>query len=222
MNKCVQMRNGSLKMSIKLQYLMLLCLILQLKQGFGIRFVIDREECLSHNVEYEGDIVHVSFVIVKSGVSWHYGDEGVDLVIKGPTDEQIHDFHDKISGIYEFIAQQRGVYRFCFMDMYGLHETVDFDVHVSHYMSYDPHARDEHFNPMLDQITKLEEALYSIQFEQHWLEAQTVSQALANEVMSQKAIYKAIFESIALVGASFLQVFLLQRLLDRKLGTYRA
>lgn len=35
----------------------------------------------------------------------------------------------------------------------------------------------EHFNPLLEQISKLEEALYNIQFEQHWLEAQTERQA---------------------------------------------
>ena len=36
----------------------------------------------------------------------------------------------------------------------------------------------EHFNPLLEQIAKLEEALYNIQFEQHWLEAQTDRQAI--------------------------------------------
>lgn len=36
----------------------------------------------------------------------------------------------------------------------------------------------EHFNPLLEQIGKLEEALYNIQFEQHWLEAQTERQAI--------------------------------------------
>lgn len=36
----------------------------------------------------------------------------------------------------------------------------------------------EHFRPLLDQIWKLEEALYNIQFEQHWLEAQTERQAI--------------------------------------------
>lgn len=36
----------------------------------------------------------------------------------------------------------------------------------------------EHFGPLLEQIGKLEEALYNIQFEQHWLEAQTDRQAI--------------------------------------------
>ncbi|KAK9093890.1 hypothetical protein Scep_025359 [Stephania cephalantha] len=35
----------------------------------------------------------------------------------------------------------------------------------------------EHGNPLLEHIAKLEDALYNIQFEQHWLEAQTDRQA---------------------------------------------
>lgn len=48
----------------------------------GIRFVIDREECFSHKVEYEGDTVHFSFVVIKSEGSWHYAPDGVDLVVR--------------------------------------------------------------------------------------------------------------------------------------------
>jgi hypothetical protein len=47
----------------------------------GIRFSIDKEECLSHKVEYEGDTVHVSFVVIKANSLWHYDKEGVDLVV---------------------------------------------------------------------------------------------------------------------------------------------
>lgn len=36
----------------------------------------------------------------------------------------------------------------------------------------------EHFAPLLKQIAKLEEAIYNIRFEQHWLEAQTDRKAI--------------------------------------------
>lgn len=36
----------------------------------------------------------------------------------------------------------------------------------------------EHFTPLIEQIIKLEEALFNIQYEQHWLEAQTERQAI--------------------------------------------
>ena len=49
---------------------------------FAIRFVIDREECFSHNVKYDGDTIHVSFVVIKADSSWHYSHEGVDLVVR--------------------------------------------------------------------------------------------------------------------------------------------
>ncbi|KAL0362077.1 UNVERIFIED_CONTAM: Transmembrane emp24 domain-containing protein p24beta2 [Sesamum calycinum] len=215
------MGNGWSRMLMKMPFWMTIWLMVQLKGGFGIRFVIDRQECLSHNVMYEGDTVHVSFVVIKTDNNWIYGDDGVDLLIKGPSGEQVHEFRDKISEKYEFLSQRRGVHRFCFTNKSPYHETIDFDVHVGHFMYHNQHAKDEHFNPMLEQISKLEAALYNIQFEQHWLEAQVDRQALVNEAMGRKAFYKAIFESLALLGASFLQVYLLQRLFERKLGTSR-
>ncbi|KAK1582509.1 hypothetical protein Q3G72_015719 [Acer saccharum] len=199
----------------------LLALVLIPEAVFGIRFVIDREECFSHNVQYEGDTVHVSFVVIKVDSSWYYSQDGVDLVVKGPTGDQIHDFRDKISEKFHFVAHHKGVHRFCFSNKSPYHETIDFDVHVGHFSYHDEHAKDEHFNPLLEQITKLEEALYNIQFEQHWLEAQTERQAIINEGMSHRAVYKAFWESLALVGASVLQVYLLRRLFERKLGISR-
>ncbi|KAI4308554.1 hypothetical protein L6164_031613 [Bauhinia variegata] len=187
----------------------------------AIRFVIDREECFSHDVKYEGDTVHVSFVVIKADSPWHYSSEGVDLVVKGPADEQIRDFSDRISERFEFRAQKAGVHKFCFKNKSPYHETVDFDVHVGHFSYLDEHAKDEHFNPLLEEISKLEDALYNIQFEQHWLEAQTDRQAKVNDAMSQRAIHKAILESVALIGTSVLQVYLLQRLFNRNLGISR-
>ncbi|URE16206.1 Transmembrane emp24 domain-containing protein [Musa troglodytarum] len=178
----------------------------------------DREECFSHSVPYEGDTVHVSFVVIKAETPWHYGDEGVDLVVKDPSGTQIHDFYDKTSEKFEFMAQKRGLHRFCFTNRSPYHETIDFDVYIGHFSYFEQHAKDEHFGPLLEQIGKLEEALYNIQFEQHWLEAQTDRQAIVNEGMSRRAIHKALFESAALIGASVLQVYLLRQLFERKLG----
>ncbi|KAH7533517.1 transmembrane emp24 domain-containing protein p24beta2 [Ziziphus jujuba] len=193
----------------------------QMEGTLGIRFVIDREECFSHNVQYEGDTLHASFVVIKADTPWSYGDEGVDLVIKGPSGEQINDIRDKTSEKLEFVVQKRGLYRFCFTNKSPYHETIDFDVHVGHFAYYEQHAKDEHFAPLLTEIAKLEEALYNIQFEQHWLEAQTDRQAIVNDGMSRRAVHKAMIESVALVGACVLQVYLLQRLFERKLGSSR-
>nr|GEV48828.1 transmembrane emp24 domain-containing protein p24beta2 [Tanacetum cinerariifolium] len=187
----------------------------------GIRFVIDREECLSHNIEYEGDTVHVSFVVIKAESPWHFSEDGVDLVIKDPTGELVYDVYASASEMHEFIANKKGLYNFCFTNKSPYHETVDFDVQAGHFAYYDQHAKDEHIKPLFDQIAKLEEALYNIQFEQHWLQAENDRQAVVNEKMGKRAVHKALIESAALIAASILQVYLLQRLFERKLGSSR-
>jgi hypothetical protein len=67
--------------SLRLGCFVVLCLVPFLRHALAIRFVMDREECFSHNVDYEGDTVHVSFVVIKSETPWHYSAEGVDLVV---------------------------------------------------------------------------------------------------------------------------------------------
>jgi len=72
------MRLSSLRLAL---VLVLIGALGKLQRSEGIRFVIDRDECFSHDVKYEGDTVHVSFVVIKADSPWHYGDEGVDLVV---------------------------------------------------------------------------------------------------------------------------------------------
>lgn len=59
----------------------LLAFVFSPQAVYGIRFVIDREECFSHNVQYEGDTVHASFVVIKADSSWYSSHDGVDLVV---------------------------------------------------------------------------------------------------------------------------------------------
>lgn len=70
--------------SSTIAFLAFVCFLLRLGLTDGIRFVIDREECFSHSVPYEGDMVYVSFVVVKSDTPWHYSNDGVDLVVRFP------------------------------------------------------------------------------------------------------------------------------------------
>ncbi len=74
----LQITIGLLKSAV----FVLLVLLSSLQNVFSIRFVIDREECFSHNVQYEGDTVHLSFVVIKVDGAWHYTQDGVDLVVR--------------------------------------------------------------------------------------------------------------------------------------------
>lgn len=62
--------------------------------------------------------------------------------MKGPSGDQIHDFRDKISEKFDFVAHRKGVHRFCFTNKSPYHETVDFDVHAGHFSYHDEHAKD--------------------------------------------------------------------------------
>jgi hypothetical protein len=65
----------------KFAFIVLLALLSTVQVVFGIRFVIDREDCFSHDIQYEGDTVHVSFVVIKVDGAWHYAQDGIDLVV---------------------------------------------------------------------------------------------------------------------------------------------
>lgn len=59
----------------------MLVILSSLEGEVGISFVTDREDYFSQNVEFEGDTVHFSFVVIPSDALRHFGDEGVDLVV---------------------------------------------------------------------------------------------------------------------------------------------
>ncbi|GKE82063.1 transmembrane emp24 domain-containing protein p24beta2-like protein [Tanacetum coccineum] len=186
---------------------------------FGIRFTINRRECLSHKAEY-GATVRFSFVVinVEDHDDFHYTLYGTDLVVKGPNGELIQEFRDKTSENSEFVAHNEGLYQFCFSNQSPYQETLDFDVHSSHFYRDVEHAKDDHLKPVMEQIKILEEALWRIKFEQSWLESKADRHAIINEKISKRAVHKALVESLAMVGASVLQVYLLTRLFKRKLG----
>lgn len=198
----------------------LLMVLLCLRPAIAIRFLLSKEECFTHSVEYDGDLVQVSFVVIKADRAWDYDPPGIDLSIEGPGHFR-RDVQNQPAEKLEFTAHKQGPYRFCLKNNSPYSETVDIDVHVGHVPYYDQKAKDDHIDPLMSQIARLEEAIYSVQFEQHWLYAQTERQSILNDKLSKRLIYKALWEALALVGASILQVYLLRRLFDKKLNNAR-
>lgn len=201
-------------------FMLVLAILSDLKPTFGIRFAMDREECLSHDVKYASDTVQVSFVVIKYDSGWNDAKQlGVDLVVRGPSGEQIRDFRDKISEKFEFVAHEKGVHRFCFTNKSPYYETIDFDVTENHFTVSDELAKDEHFKPAEKHLIGLKYALNNIQFAHHWLASEQNRQQLIYESMSKRTMHKALFESAALIAASILQVYLLRRLFNKKQTT---
>ncbi|GLT83697.1 hypothetical protein SLE2022_019710 [Rubroshorea leprosula] len=200
---------------------LILALLPNVKPVLAIRIFMQGEECLSYDVKYTGDTLLVSFVVVKYESSWQKDQQVVDLVVNGPSGEQIIDFRDRVSEKFEFVSHEKGLHRFCFFNKSPYYETIDFEVQENHFTVYDEHAKDEHFNPLLEQISKLESAIHNIHFEQHWLIVENERKRIVTQAMSKRAVHKAFFESAALIGACILQVYLLRRLFNRKLRMSR-
>ena len=112
----------------------------------------------------------------------------------------------------------------------------------------------EHLYVLFAQIARVEDALFDVQFEQHWLHSQATRQAQgmptlsSNSVfsppdfqyveemimnsdyrvhfgrravangLSRRVLYKAAVESLSLIACSVLQIVLLQRLFEKRLG----
>ncbi|KAE8691150.1 hypothetical protein F3Y22_tig00110893pilonHSYRG01332 [Hibiscus syriacus] len=135
-------------------------------------------------------------VVIKSDSSWHNSHKGVDLVFI-------------VFGIGDLINLN------CIRLLYELS--------VSRVLSNSlPFAIVRAFGPFVRTNIKVRGSSYNIQFEQHWLDAQTERQKIVNDAMSITAVHKALCESAALVGASVLQVYLLRLLFERKLGMSQA
>ncbi|KAK9100186.1 hypothetical protein Scep_023616 [Stephania cephalantha] len=132
----------------------------------------------------ENDIVQGNKKLIL-GVSFFPSSEGLEVIwssvvkigqslyLEAP---RMDPFRPDQKTLFEFVAHNKGFHKFCF-NKSPYHETVEFDVQVNHFTHQDQHAKDEHVNPLLEHIAKLEDAIYNIQFEQHWLEAQTDRQA---------------------------------------------
>ncbi|KAL9259179.1 Transmembrane emp24 domain-containing protein [Drosera capensis] len=195
-------------------------ILLSVPLAFGLRFSIVKQECFSHKVDYGWDTVRASFVVVKYDSS-QFREDGVDLVVTGPAGNQVMGFWGRTSEKFEFVAEKKGVYRFCFTNKSPFAEIIDFDVLVGHFMFNDDLAKDDHLKPLTEQIQQLGDALIRIRFIQHWIEAHGDRLATANESMSKRALHKALFESAALLTVSGLQLYLMKRLFERKLSISR-
>ncbi|XP_023552939.1 transmembrane emp24 domain-containing protein p24beta2-like [Cucurbita pepo subsp. pepo] len=129
-------------------------------------------------------------------------------------------FSHKVNGSSEErIEGRKGLHSLCFTNKSANQETIDFDSHITpDNQFYELPWENEDLSHLLEQIQRLRDKLEIVEFEQQWFEAQTEQQAKVIEAMSIRAIQKAIFESAVLVGASSLQVFLLRRLFEKKVG----
>jgi hypothetical protein len=181
---------------------------------------IMRQECVHEEVEYDGDLVSGSFVVIDHGLAWS-DEPGVELVVTSPSGTKVTSIFANEGQKFEFQAHQRGLYKFCFNNPAPTPETISFHIHVGHIPGIEDLAKDEHLKPVNVMIAKLREALAAVSEEQIYLKARDLRHRTTNESTNRRLITYTVGEYVCLVGVSLGQVYLIRKLFDKRLGYNR-
>ncbi|CAI5486039.1 unnamed protein product [Closterium sp. Naga37s-1] len=186
--------------------LLLLVLVLSASSGArGVRFTLDRKECLTEYVNWVGDVVHGNFVVVSADAWGDWEQNGVDLVISDPDGYTAFSTEAQTQGKFEFMSQREGDYRFCFSNKSPVFETVSLEVFVGHQVQPHEIATDEHILPIVTKLSGLHNHITSVYFEAKWFHAQAERQNQLAQATTRKLVVKTAVQSLALITCSFLQ-----------------
>ncbi|GJP47118.1 hypothetical protein CLOM_g6351 [Closterium sp. NIES-68] len=184
----------------------------------GVRFTLDRKECLVQYVNWVGDVVHGNFVVVSADSWGDWEHNGVDLVISDPDGYTAFSTEGQTQGKFEFMSQREGDYRFCFTNKAPVFETVSLEVFVGHQVQAHEIAQDEHILPIVTKLSGLHNHITGIYLEAKWFHAQSERQNELAKATTRKLVVKTVVQSLALMTCSLVQVYLLRRLFEKKLG----
>jgi len=202
-------------------FLWTLLLLLLCHQSSALMTTITHQECVYEEVQFDGDHVSGSFVVVDHGLAWNSGEEGVELVITNPSGHQVMAVKADVGQQFEFRAHQHGLYKFCFNNPGSTPETISFHIHVGHVPGIEDIARDEHLKPVNVKIAQLREALEAVSAEQIYLRARDYRHRITSESTNRRLIIYTVVEYVCLVGVSLGQVYLIRKLFDKRLGYNR-
>lgn len=189
-------------------------------RGKALMTTITHQECVYEEVDYEGDTVSGSFVVIDHGLAW--ADEpGVELVVTSPIGAKVIGITAKEGEKFEFVAHQRGMYKFCFNNPGPTPETISFYIHVGHIYGLMDLAKDEHLKPLNVNIARVREALAAVSGELIYLKARDRRHRITNESTQRRLISYTVGEYICLIGVSLGQVYLIRKLFDKRLGYNR-
>eukprot|EP00249_Psilotum_nudum_P002743 c15870_g1_i1 orf=520-1179(-) len=193
-------------------------LVLLLRSSAALQITVHKVDCVYENVDYDGDRVSGSFVVVDHEVFWSSDHPGIDFTVTAPAGSVVHSLKGTAGDKFEFIAPRRGQYKFCFHNRGSAPETITFYIHVGHIPSEHDLAKDEHLDPVHVKIAELREALESISAEQHYLKARDARHRHTVESTHRRLIGYTLLEYLALILASASQVFLIRWMFNKRIG----
>ncbi|CAK9192334.1 unnamed protein product [Sphagnum jensenii] len=192
-----------------------------LRSTEGLTISVHKVECVYEEVEYDGDMVYGNFVVQDRGVFWGPDHPGIELVVTGPQGNRVHASTTKDSEKFEFRANRRGLYTFCFHSRSLAPEQLTFYIHVGHIPGIQDLAQDEHLKPVNVKIAQLAEALESVSAEIRYMQTRDKRHRSTNESTQRRLVAYTVAEYIMLLAVSIGQVYLIQQLFSKRLGYNR-
>lgn len=199
----------------------------------ALKLRITDTECMSKQVE-TGENVEGSFVAIRGGRGLFGGKALFGLQVTDPSGKVEVDVGALSTYKFKFVAKVTGRYTFCLsvwdrsrskgkataVKAEATPRDVLWDLHVSHKDKAPGHdkVQNEHVDMLWDQISLLEEALESIQYEQTYHRNVETGQRIVAESLGKRVVNFAILRACALIGVSIGQVAFIQYLFGQRKG----
>ncbi|GJP38203.1 hypothetical protein CLOM_g11808 [Closterium sp. NIES-68] len=185
-------------------------------------FTLLKRECFQHFVPTGGEPVHVSFVVVKSDFGWVGGEQAkIDLTVEDPRGHELRKIDQRTDDNFMFTAAVDGFFKFCFKTDSAMHESVAFNVENGHPLSTEHVARNDQIDPLVKEVNRLHREVMRTKHEIHYSFYIAEQHAQVDRWTAQRVLAKAVLQAGALVTCGIVQVFLLQRLFEKRLKMSR-
>lgn len=204
--------------------LFLLCFLLA-EVALPVRafiLVVEEKECLTQFVE-AGSTMTGSFVVLDIDSAWRDDNALIDFEVFNTDGDTIYTRHDSTEDNFQIVIGPAGDYKFCFHNKEHLAETVQFDLHMGHHTTNRKDiAKDDHVAVLMADLEVIAMHVGEIQADQAYFKGQELRARRTNESTRRKLVHYAIMETLILVGASALQVYVLRRMFEKRAQYSRA
>eukprot|EP00897_Mesotaenium_endlicherianum_P005231 jgi/Mesen1/4736/ME000241S03768 len=181
----------------------------------ALTLVVEGKECLSQHIE-AGDTVTGSFVVLDIDSAWRDDLAAIDFWITSPHGNKQYEVKEQSEGTFQFMADWSGQHQFCMENQEHLAETVEFNFNVGHVHKREELATDEHMAEMMHQVDVINLEIGTIQQDQAYFRGREMRRRRTNESTNKRVLYYALLETVVLIGASALQVYVLKHMFERR------
>jgi len=169
------------------------------------------EECFYENAE-QNQALGLMFEVAEGGFL------DIDASITSPEGNVLHKVEKESSGKFNFNAQSKGVYSFCFSNKMSTvtPKIVMFTIEKMESTGLEAEGDDEHHSKLEDMTQELSVAMTGVKHEQEYMEVRERIHRAINDNTNSRVVLWAFFESLVLVAMTLGQVYYLKRFFEVK------